>query len=217
MKCTQHPRAASAERTTVSLRGGPALKPGCGAYHALVGSAAIRQVGGYRAFSRSCDSPNSWLAEAEFVLGSCDSVWPRAMARRGRGCPPSSASCCRVPHRAGMYIDLSSMTSRVRIGAETTPLLRKSAALGRKIRIRCGSQPGYAAVTDATDVPEAAPGAARRGGRHGDIGLTCRARRTGCTRPPVAPNRCRTSCWRSGLLPCVRSNFPEQSGLFPEQ
>ena len=40
---------------------------------------------------------------------------------------------------------------------------------------------------------------------------------TGCTRPPVAPNRCRASCWRSGLLPCVRSNFPEQSGLFPEQ
>ena len=28
-----------------------------------------------------------------------------------------------------------SMSSRVRIGAETTPLLRKSAALGRKVRI----------------------------------------------------------------------------------
>ena len=31
-----------------------------------------------------------------------------------------------------------SMTSQVRIGAETTPLLRKSSALGWKARIRCG-------------------------------------------------------------------------------
>ena len=31
---------------------------------------------------------------------------------------------------------------------QTTPLLRKSAALGRKVRTRCGG-PGYAAVTDA--------------------------------------------------------------------
>jgi hypothetical protein len=45
------------------------------------------------AFSRSCDSPNAWLAEAEFVLGSCDSVWPRAVVQRGRGRPPTYASC----------------------------------------------------------------------------------------------------------------------------
>jgi hypothetical protein len=45
------------------------------------------------AFFRSCDSPNFWLAEAEFVLGSCDSVWPRAVVQRGRGRPPTSASC----------------------------------------------------------------------------------------------------------------------------
>jgi hypothetical protein len=38
------------------------------------------------AFSRSCDSPNSWLAEAEFVLGSCDSVWPRPWSS-GEGAP----------------------------------------------------------------------------------------------------------------------------------
>ena len=37
------------------------------------------------AFSRSCDSPNFCLAEAEFVPGSCDPVWPRAVVRRGRG------------------------------------------------------------------------------------------------------------------------------------
>jgi len=28
-----------------------------------------------------------WLSEAEFVLGSCDSVWPRAVVQRGRGAP----------------------------------------------------------------------------------------------------------------------------------
>ena len=39
------------------------------------------------AFSRSCDSPNFWLAEAKFVLGSCNSVWPRAVVQRGGGAP----------------------------------------------------------------------------------------------------------------------------------
>jgi hypothetical protein len=68
------------------------------------------------------------------------------------------------------------MTSHVRIGAETTPLLRKNAVLGRKIRIRCGGQPGYAAAQTLTNVPEAAAWRSRRGGRHGDICLTRRAR-----------------------------------------
>jgi len=34
---------------------------------------------------------------------------------------------------------------------------------------------------------------------------------------PVAPHRCRTRYLRFGLPPCVRSNFPGQSGHFPEQ
>jgi hypothetical protein len=48
-----------------------------------------------------------------------------------------------------------SMTSRVRTGAETTPLLRKSAALGRKVRIRCGVL-GTRRSQTLTDVPVAA-------------------------------------------------------------
>jgi hypothetical protein len=35
--------------------------------------------------------------------------------------------------------------------------------------------------------------------------------------PPVTPHRCRASCWHHGSPPCVRPNFPEQGGLFPEQ
>ena len=33
------------------------------------------------AFSRSCNSPNFWLADAEVFPGSCHSVWPRARIR----------------------------------------------------------------------------------------------------------------------------------------
>jgi hypothetical protein len=57
------------------------------AYRALIRLARIDGLDSRDpvAFSRSCDSPNFWLAEAEFVLGSCDSVWLRAVVQRGEG------------------------------------------------------------------------------------------------------------------------------------
>jgi hypothetical protein len=47
----------------------------------------------YVAFFRSCDSPNFWLADAEFVLGSVRLSLATAVVQRGRGRPPTSASC----------------------------------------------------------------------------------------------------------------------------
>jgi hypothetical protein len=124
---------------------------------------------------------------------------------------------------------LVSITSHVRIGAEATPLLRKSAVSGWKVRIRCGGQAWYAAAAGLTDVPEAprrgqaASGvascpwpcvcaSARQRSHTGDDapgGMGC-ARST-CRTPPLTGER-----WRRGLPPRV-PNFPEQRGLFPEQ
>ena len=67
---------------------------------------------------------------------------------------PESAQMSRSALSRNGYRFVS-MISRARIGVETTPLLRKSAALNRKVRIRFGGL-GYVASQTLTDVPEAA-------------------------------------------------------------
>jgi hypothetical protein len=47
--------------------------------HPMRGEASALMAAPGVAFSRTC------IAEVEFVLGSCDSVWPRAMVQPGRG------------------------------------------------------------------------------------------------------------------------------------
>ena len=97
---------------------------------------------------------------------------------------------CRVPYWYG----------------KATPLLRKSAALGRKVRIRCGGQQVRSGRRGRVQPVQSRPA------RQADFAVL----------PPSSPavgggtsvSVCRARCWRSGLLPCVRSNFPEQSGLF---